>query len=143
MSLDRESEAYVLAMTFLLRTPGAHVQRVICDPGCDVPRALEALLARWRNARDVCLPGELMRALADLDDNAAFNVLNTCVWRLLRGIVRQQELRRKRGRNGRLRVGRGPTNGKAAAAPENTALGIGSDTARPERKMTRDSLQDV
>ena len=145
MSLDRESEAYVVAMTFLLRTPGAHVQRVICDPGCDVPRALEALLARWRNARDVCLPGELMRALADLDDNAAFNVLNTCVWRLLRGIVRQQELRRKRGRerNGRLRAGRGPANGKAAAVPENTALGIVSDTAGPERRMTRDSLRDV
>ena len=51
MPLDRESEAYVLAMTFLLRTPGAHVQRVICDPTRDVPRPLEDLLARWRRAR--------------------------------------------------------------------------------------------
>jgi len=107
-----------VAMTFLLRMPGAHVQRVICDPGCDVPRVLDELLARWRNAHDVCLPGELMRGLAELDDNAAFNVLNTCVWRLLRGIVSKQEQRRQRGRekNGRRRVRREATNGKAAAA---------------------------
>ena len=118
MSLDRESEAYVLAMTFLLRTPGAHVQRVICDPGCDVPRVLDELLARWRNARDVCLPAELMRALAELDDNAAFNVLNTCVWRLLRGIVKKQELRRQRAweKNGRLRVRQEASSAEALAA---------------------------
>ncbi len=114
MSLDRESEAYVLAMTFLLRTPGAHVQRVICDPGCDVPWVLDELLARWRNARDVCLPGELMRALAELDDNAAFNVLNTCVWRLLRGIVKKQELRRQRARE---------KNGRHRARPASICIG--------------------
>ena len=45
MPLDGESEAYVLAMTFLLRTPGAHIQRVICDPAHDVPRPLEELFA--------------------------------------------------------------------------------------------------
>ncbi len=95
MPLDRESEAYVVAMTFLLRTPGAHVERVICDPGRDVPRPLEELLARWRNAGEVCLSGELMRTLAELDDNALFNVLNTCISRLLRGIVREHDQRRR------------------------------------------------
>ena len=95
MPLDRESEAYVLAMTFLLRTPGAHVQRVICDPGRDLPRPLEELFAQWRKAREVILPGELMRTLAELEDDALFNVLNTCIARLLRPIAVKHDPRRQ------------------------------------------------
>ena len=95
MPLDRASEAYVLAMTFLLRTPGAHVQRVICDPGRDLPRPLEDLFAQWRKAREVVLSGELMHTLAELEDDALFNVLNTCLARLLREIVRKHDLRRR------------------------------------------------
>ena len=103
MPLDRESEAYVLAMTFLLRTPGAHVQRVICDPTRDVPRPLEDLFARWRRAREVVLPGELMRALADLDEEAVYSVLNNCIARLLRPIAAKHDQRRRarRKKNGR------------------------------------------
>ncbi len=95
MPLDRESEAYVLAMTFLLRTPGAHVQRVVCDPTHDLPRPLEDLLVQWRRARDVCLSGELMRALADLDEEAVYSVLNTCIARLLRPITAKHDPRRQ------------------------------------------------
>ncbi len=95
MPLDRESETYVLAMTFLLRTPGAHVQRVICDPGRDLPRPLEDLFAQWRKAREVILPGELMRALAELDEEAVYSVLNTCIARLLRPIAKKHDLRRR------------------------------------------------
>ena len=98
MPLDRESEAYVLAMTFLLRTPGAHVQRVVCDPGRDLPRPLEDLLAQWRRARDVCLSGELMRALADLDEEAVYSVLNTCIARLLRPIAAKHDPRKREQR---------------------------------------------
>jgi hypothetical protein len=95
MALDAESEAYVLAMTFLLRTPGAHVQRVICDPAGDVPRPLDELFARWRKAREVILPGELMRTLAELEDDALFNVLNTCIAHLLRPIAAKRDPRRQ------------------------------------------------
>ncbi len=95
MPLDRESEAYVVAMTFLLRTPGAHVQRVICDPAHDLPRPLEELFARWRRAREVVLPGELMRTLADLDEEAVYSVLNTCIARLLRPIAANHDPRRQ------------------------------------------------
>ncbi len=103
MPLDRESEAYVLAMTFLLRTPGAHVQRVICDPGRDLPRPLEDLFAQWRKAREVILPGELMRTLAELEGDALFNVLNTCIARLLRPIAAKHDPRRQArpNKNGR------------------------------------------
>ena len=95
MPLDRESETYVLAMTFLLRTPGAHVQRVICDPGRDLPRPLEDLFAQWRKAREVILPGELMRTLAELDEEAVYSVLNTCIARLLRPIAARHDPRRR------------------------------------------------
>ncbi len=98
MPLDRESETYVLAMTFLLRTPGAHVQRVICDPGRDLPRPLEDLFAQWRKAREVILPGELMHTLADLEDDALFNVLNTCIARLLRPIAAKHDPRKQEQR---------------------------------------------
>ncbi len=103
MPLDRESETYVLAMTFLLRTPGAHIQRVICDPTHDLPRPLEELFAHWRRAREVVLPGELMRALADLDEHAVYSVLNTCIARLLRPIAAKHDPRRlaRRNKNGR------------------------------------------
>ena len=94
MPLDRESETYVLAMTFLLRTPGAHVQRVICDPAHDLPRPLEELFARWRRTREVVLPGELMRTLAELDEEAVYSVLNTCIARLLRPIAAKHDPRR-------------------------------------------------
>ena len=94
MPLDRESETYVLAMTFLLRTPGAHVQRVICDPAYDLPRPLEELFAQWRRAREVVLPGELMRGLAELDEAAVYSVLNTCIARLLRPIAAKHDSRR-------------------------------------------------
>ena len=87
MPLESECEAYVLAMTFLLRTPGAHVQRVICDPARDVPRPLEELLTRWRRAREVVLTGELMRELAELEEEAVYSVLNICIARLLRPIA--------------------------------------------------------
>ncbi len=102
MPLDRESEAYVLAMTFLLRTPGAYVQRVICDPGRDLPRPLEELFAQWRKAREVCLSGELMRTLAELDEQAVYSVLNTCIAHLLRPIA----ARHNRPRGGRRRCDR-------------------------------------
>ncbi len=103
MPLDRESEAYVVAMTFLLRTPGAHVQRVICDPGRDLPRPLEDLFAQWRKAREVILPGELMHRLADLDEEAVYSVLNTCIARLLRPITAKHGQRRQArpNKNGR------------------------------------------
>ena len=95
MPLDRESETYVLAMTFLLRTPGAHIQRVICDPARDLPRPLEELFAHWRRAREVVLPGDLMRVLAELDEEAVYSVLNTCIARLLRPIAARHDPRRK------------------------------------------------
>ncbi len=95
MPLDGECEAYVLAMAFLLRTPGAHVQRVICDPAHDVPRPLEELFAQWRKARQVVLPGELMRGLAELDEEAVYSVLNTCIARLLRPIAAKHNPRRR------------------------------------------------
>jgi hypothetical protein len=98
MALDAESEAYVLAMTFLLRTPGAHVQRVIGDPGRDLPRPLEELFAQWRDAREVILPGELMRRLAELEDDALYSVLNTCIAHLLRPIAAKRDLRRREQR---------------------------------------------
>ncbi len=103
MPFDGDSEAYVLAMTFLLRTPGAHVQRVICDPARDVPRPLEELLARWRRAGEVVLPGELMRGLAELDEEAVYSVLNTCIARLLRPMAAKDDPRRRarRNKNGR------------------------------------------
>ena len=91
MPLDRESETYVLAMTFLLRTPGAHIQRVICDPTHDLPRPLEDLFAQWRKAREVILPGELMHTLAELDEQAVYSVLNTCIARLLRPIAAKHD----------------------------------------------------
>ncbi|MCH7870726.1 MAG: hypothetical protein IID33_03410 [Planctomycetes bacterium] len=98
MPLDRESEAYVLAMTFLLRTPGAHVERVICDPARDVPRPLEELFARWRRAREVVLSGDLMRTLAELDEQAVYSVLNTCIARLLRPIAAKHDPRNREQR---------------------------------------------
>ncbi len=99
MPLDPESEAYVLAMTFLLRTPGAHVQQVICDQARDVPRPLEELLTRWRRAGEVVLPGELMLGLAELDDEAVYSVLNTCIARLLRPMAAKDDPRRQARRN--------------------------------------------
>jgi hypothetical protein len=109
MPLDRESEAYVLAMTFLLRTPGAHVQRVIGDPGRDLPRPLEDLFAQWREAREVILPAELMRTLAELDDDALFNVLNACVAQLLRPIAAKHDPRKREERARHRKKGR-PTS---------------------------------
>ena len=94
MPLDRESETYVLAMTFLLRTPAAHVERVICEPAHDLPRPLEELFARWRRTREVVLPGELMRTLAELDEEAVYSMLNTCIARLLRPIAAKHDPRR-------------------------------------------------
>ena len=98
MPLDRECETYVLAMTFLLRTPGAHVQRVICDPTHDLPRPPEELFAHWRRAREVVLPGELMRGLTELDEEAVYSVRNTCLARLLRPIAAKHDPRKREQR---------------------------------------------
>jgi hypothetical protein len=42
----------------------------------------------------VVLPGELMRGLAELDEEAVDSVLNTCIARLLRPIAAKHDPRR-------------------------------------------------